>query len=209
VSLRLINCTGCGIANSAARLRCVSCVRRLDRPMSFKKKDDVFDYFSRGGFTDIAEELMRGQVPWDPKDEQYTLVLEHAILLSLEESFSTLDILFYAKDVASDSPYLGIWWPDSPLLQAIQVSFVSEGGEERFTVIERQKTKDRGASYRFDTELGKSGNKYRIKLITVFDKSSGPNKKYESQSIGLRPTNPADAHSAFELFRINTGAKVK
>ena len=177
--------------------------------MSLKKKEDVFNYFSRGGCTDIAEELMRGQVPWDPKDEEYTHILENSILISLEESFSTLDILFYAQEVQTDSPYLGIWWPSTPLLKAIQLSFFTKSGEERFTVIERHKTKDRGASFRFDAELGKHGTTYQIKLITVFDKSSGPNKKYESNAIGLRPLDESDPHSVFELFRLQTGIKVK
>ena len=204
-----LDCRHCGIANKHGNLRCVACERRLDLPTTFKKKEDVYAHFSRGGFSDIAEGLGRGAVTWDPGDDEYTRIVESAVLLALEESFSTLDVLFYGSHPTTDGPYLGIRWPKSELLKAIQVSFIDDGGEEKYTIIERSKAKDVGENFRFDGSLGKHGMRFEIRLITVYDKSAGPNKKYETPSIGLRPIDPTDSHTLYELFRKTTGNKVK
>ena len=209
MSSLVVDCAHCGISNKISTLRCVACERRLDLPSSFKKKEEVFDYFSRGGFSDIAEALSRGIVIWDPEDHEYTTVLESAVQFALEESFSTLDIMFYGRHPTTDGPYLGIRWPKSDVLKAIQVSFIEDDGEEKFTVIERSKAKDIGENYRFDGSLGKYGTKFEIRLIAVYDKSAGPNRKYETPAIGLRPIDPTDEHTVYELFRKTTGIKVK
>ncbi len=207
MSLRV--CTGCGITNKVEYFRCVACDQRLDRPISFTDKSAVFTYFSRGGFTEIAEELKKGHIPWDPADSSYTYVLEKSITYALEESFSTLDVLFYSDHPLYSGPYLGIRWPKSTVLDSLQVSFRSPDGEHRFTVLERSKTEDRGATYRFDSSLGRDGIQFEIKLAAVYGKSAGPNRKYESLPIVLRPADTSDSHSSYELVRPKTGIKVR
>lgn len=206
--MSLKTCSGCGITNKREYFRCVACDQRLDRPMSFRKKDDVFSYFSSGGFTEIAEELKQGNVPWDPADAEYTYVLERAVFFALEESFSTLDVLFYADSPTFGGPYLGIRWPRNNVLDAIRVGFRLPDGEHRFTVLERKKTDDRGASYRFDSNLVRSGTRFELNLVAVYGKSAGPNKTYESSRIELQKGDPTDAHSPFVLMRPKTGIKV-
>ena len=201
-------CSGCGITNKPEYFRCVACDQRLDRPFSFKDKNDVYTYFSRGGFTEIAEELKKGYVPWDPRDAHYTYILEKSVLLALEESFATLDVLFYSDYPSTGGPYMGIRWPKSSVLDAIQISFLYPDGDHRFTILERSKTADRGVEYRFDTSLGKEGIKFEIRLSAVYGKSSGPNKKFECHPIILQPEDPSDSHSSYILKRPNTGIKV-
>ncbi len=207
--MSLCVCSGCGITNKPEYFRCIACDQRLDRPFSFLKKEDVFSYFSRGGVTEIAEDLKNGRVPWDPADTAYTYVLERSILLALDDSFSTLDVLFYADHPSTGGPYLGIRWPKSSVLDAIQISFRTPDGDHRFTVLERSKTEDRGVNYRFDSSLGKPNIEFEIRLVAVYGKSAGPNRKYESPPIVLEPADPLDAHSSYVLIRPKTGIKVR
>ena len=207
MSLRV--CIGCGITNKVEYFRCVACDQRLDRPISFDDKNAVFSYFSRGGFTEIAEELKKSRVPWDPTDTMYTYVLEKSITYALEESFATLDVLFYSDHPLHGGPYLGIKWPVSTVLDSIQISFRSPEGDHRFTVLERSKTEDRGVNYRFDSSLGKDGIQFEIKLVAVYGKPAGPNKSYESLPIVLQPADTSDSRSSYELVRPKTGIKVR
>lgn len=202
-------CFGCGITNKIEYFRCVACDQRIDKPYSFSSKEEIFSYFSRGGFTDIAEALKKSQVTWDRTDDLYTQVLETAILLGLEESYSSLDILFYANHPSAGGPYLGIRWPTSEVLDAIQISFRSPDGDHRFTVLERSKTEDRGVNYRFDSSLIKADVQFELRLIAVYGKSSGPNKKYETSPVMLQPADPSDPNSPYVLIRPNTGIKVR
>lgn len=201
-------CTGCGITNKSEYFRCVACDQRLDRPLSLGNKDDVFEYFSRGGFTEIAEELKIGNVPWDGADVEYTRVLERSIFFSLEESFSTLDVLFYSESPTFNCPYLGIRWPKSTVLDAVRMGFRFPDGTHRFTNIERRKSDDKGSAYRFDHSLGREGIQFEINLIAVYGKSAGPNKTFESSTIVLQAENPSDRHSSYVLKRPTTGIKV-
>lgn len=207
MSLRV--CTGCGITNKVEHFRCVACERRLDRPSSFRDKDDVFAYFSRGGFTEIAEELKAGHVPWDTSDLSYTYVLEKSVLYALEESFSTLDVLFYAESPTFGCPYLGIRWPSGSVLDAIRMGFRFPDGTHRFTVLKRRSTDEHGAAYRFDQALAREGIQFEINLVAVYGKSAGPNKTYESTVIVLNAEHPTDPHSSYVLTRPKTGIQVR
>lgn len=202
-------CFGCGITNKTEYFRCIACDQRIDKPYSFSSKEEVLSYFSRGGFTDIAEALKKSQVTWDPTDDFYTQVIETSILLGLEESFSSLDILFYADHPSVGGPYLGIRWPMSEVLDAIQISFRSADGDHRFTVLERSKTEERGANYRFDSSLVRAGVQFELRLIAVYGKSTGPNKKYETSPIMLQQADELDPSSPYVLIRPTTGIKVR
>jgi hypothetical protein len=208
-SLEFVECCRCGIVNNFEGHLCVLCGVRLDKPRDFTDKSMIMKYFSRGGMFDLAIGAMEGELPEDDSDIAYSAMVDTTLKLGLEESWATLDLVFYRENPVLQVPTMGVRWPSNPLFQGIELTFVENGRDTLYVALERPSAEKRGTNYRWDAEFADPKYEYQIALYGEVRMGRSRPRYIKSETVSLRPDPSGDRNAPYSLVRTLSGIRVK
>jgi hypothetical protein len=182
---------------------------RLDKPKDFTDKSMNMKYFSRGGMFDLTIGAMAGELHEDELDIEYAAMVDTTLKLGLEESWATLDLVFYRENPVLGVPTMGVRWPSNPLFKGIELTFVENGRDTLYVALERPSPEKRGTNYRWDAEFSDSKYDYQISLYGEIRRGRSRPRYIKSETVSLRPDPSGDRNAPYSLVRTLSGIRVK
>lgn len=208
-TLDLVACRQCGILNDTGRHVCLLCGVHLSRPVDFSDKAENLRYFRQGGVLDIAAAMVRGDIIEDEADSEHTAMAETALKLGLEASWASMDLVFYRNNPVLGVPTMGVRWPSNPLFSGIEMSFLEDGRETLYVLMERPGPDKKGTNFRWESEFADPKYEYQLVLYGTVRRGRKPPRTVKSSAVSLRPDASGAPDAPYSLVWPLSGIRVK